>query len=192
MKWEEMEAAGTTEDGRLTPLDSSIKKTFLGPRPLSFDMKIKKLKKGDTKKVSSLLEDIFKGMSNIFPPHAIFSFIQENSEDEITRLMERNNRLYLVAEKDNEIIGVVHGYYYGDIFYITWIGVQEECRGSGVGSALLNGLEKRVCKRCHKIQMISAVDLGALRFYRRNGYECEGLLRKAWWGVDHYCLGKVL
>lgn len=155
-------------------------------------MKIEKLKKQDICKVSSLFVELFEGMYKVFPPHAIFSFIQENSEDEIIRLMERNNRLYLVAKKDNEIIGVVHGYYYGGIFYVTWIGVQEDCRGSGVGSALLNGLEKRVCKRCHKIQMISAVDLDALRFYKRNGYECEGLLRKAWWGVDHHYLGKII
>jgi len=160
--------------------------------PHFFDMKIEKLKKSDVGRVSSLLRELFFGMDKVFPKHALSNFDFENSEDEISRLMGRNNRIYLVAKDGNEIMGVAHGYHYGGVFYLVWLGVKEKFRGSGVGSALLRGLEKRVSKRCHKIYLISAVDLGALKFYEKNGYQCEGLLRKGWWSVDYYSLGKIL
>lgn len=155
-------------------------------------MKIGKLKTKDVKKTSSILEGIFSSMNKVFPKHAVSVFIYKNSESEILRLMQRNNRLYLVAKEDDKPIGVAHGYYYGGVFYLLWLGVKEEFRNSGVGSKLLREMEKRVRKRCHKIQLISAIDLGALRFYKRNGYQCEGVLRKAWWSVDYYNLGKIL
>lgn len=155
-------------------------------------MIIEKLKKENAKGLSHLFLDIFDEMASVFPKKAISAFKSENSESEIKRLMQRDNWLYLIARDGDSIVGVAHGYIYGGVFYLMWIGVRKDLRGGGMGRALLQGLEKEVAKSCHKIQLISATGLGALGFYEKNGYKEECILKNAWWGVDYHYLGKTL
>jgi ribosomal protein S18 acetylase RimI-like enzyme len=169
-----------------------MSKTFSGQKPHFLDIRVGKLKKKDAGRASVFLYDIFNKMSGVFPQYAILNFIHENREEKVLERMEKSKMVYLAAKEGDNVVGMAHGYIYGGIFYLIWIGVEERLRGSGLGTKLLKELERRIRKRCHKIHLISAVDLGVLSFYKKNGYSCEGLLRKAWWGVDYYSLGKIL
>jgi GNAT superfamily N-acetyltransferase len=155
-------------------------------------MIIEKLKKDDVKKTSAFLIKNFDDMRGIFPINAISAFKSENCESEIINLMKRDTRIYLVAKNENKVIGVAHGYIYGGVFYLVWLIIEKKSRKRGIGSSLLKKLEYELKGRCHKIHLISAVDLDARGFYEKNGYSCEGMLRKAWWNVDYHSLGKVL
>lgn len=62
--------------------------------------------------------------------------------------------------------------------YIQTIGVAPEMRGRGVGSAALRWAEKRIFKKHRNVLLcVSSFNRGALRLYRRLGYEVVGRLR---------------
>ena len=62
--------------------------------------------------------------------------------------------------------------------YLQAICVAPACRGQGVGTALVRWAEQRLFARQPNVFLcVSSFNRGALRFYRRLGYETAGRLR---------------
>ncbi len=93
--------------------------------------------------------------------------------------IESREAILLLAEKANEIIGVALGREYGGVCNLGFLGVKEEHRRKGVGTALLNKFVDEARKRnAHKLSLHTAPTLlPAIELYIRNGFIPEGFLR---------------
>ena len=81
-------------------------------------------------------------------------------------------KYFLVAENKGRILAcsVVEPLKYGVIGW--WFAVRKDARGQGVGSALLNELERTAKKDGkHFFLIYSKVGTEAVEFYRKRGYE---------------------
>lgn len=87
-------------------------------------------------------------------------------------------RKVLVAELGGRVVGYVVAYRHGRVAYIDSIAVEPECRGLGVGSKLLNELERELRGDGAVVAALSVKDSNkrALDFYLRNGYVLKGIV----------------
>jgi ribosomal protein S18 acetylase RimI-like enzyme len=91
---------------------------------------------------------------------------------EIQRKLQRDPDLFLIAELNNEIIGTIIGGYDGRRGMIYHLAVHADVREQGVGSLLLEEVEKRLqargCKKCYLL--VTADNIGAAQFYERRNW----------------------
>ena len=119
-------------------------------------------------------------------------------------ILDRNSLWHLLAAKLNKdriiltgcnregnIIGVLLGALNLDgVGTVNWLFVLPEYRKKGIARKMLSMVEKDFLKRgCHKLVVTSEI---ASEFYRKIGYEREGLLKNHWWGKNFYIFSKVL
>jgi len=92
---------------------------------------------------------------------------------EVARKLKRDPDLFLVAEEDNQIVGVIMGAWDGRRGWIHHLAVKKEWRNQGVGSTLLGEVEKRLkAKGCLKVNlMVLRENVDAQRLYARLGYQ---------------------
>jgi len=90
----------------------------------------------------------------------------------ISRMLERNPRLLLVAEMGEEVVGVVLGSYNGRIGLISRLMVHPNYRQMGVGSALLAELENRLHQLGCRIigLLVLEENRTAITVYEKRGY----------------------
>ena len=89
--------------------------------------------------------------------------------EEVQKKLQRDPDLFLVAEIDNEIIGTIIGGYDGRRGMIYHLAVRKNFRGRGVGTLLLDEVEKRLqakgCLKCYLL--ITADNPAAAQFYEQ-------------------------
>jgi len=103
---------------------------------------------------------------------------------EIQKKLERDPDLFLVAEEEGRIVGVVLGGFDGRRGMVYHLAVDPARRQGGLGRTLMEELEARLrSKGCLKYYLLVTHDnQGALDFYQQFGCERMGL----------YVLGKVI
>jgi ribosomal protein S18 acetylase RimI-like enzyme len=92
---------------------------------------------------------------------------------ELKKKVQRDPDLFLVAERDHQIIGTVLGGYDGRRGMIYHLAVLESYRKRGIGALLMKELEKRMkAKGCIRSYLLVTHDnLEAIRFYENMGWE---------------------
>jgi ribosomal protein S18 acetylase RimI-like enzyme len=117
---------------------------------------------GDYERVIRLWKTIEIGM-HIGPSDA---------PDEIKKKLERDPDLFLVAEKENEIIGTIIGAFDGRRGMIYHLAVHRDHRRQGIGQAMLAVVEERLkAKGCIKCLLVVVDDNeGAKNFYEECGW----------------------
>ncbi len=90
----------------------------------------------------------------------------------IRQKLERDPQLFLVAEEGDEIVGAVMGTYDGRRGYFYRLGVLPSRQGRGIGSALVEEVERRLAAMgCKKINVLVVEDNErAKALYRKLGY----------------------
>ena len=97
------------------------------------------------------------------------------------------------AEENKKIVGAASISFISGTCLIKELTVDKSAKNKGYGSALVKEIEKRAASNgCCKVWAYSAVLYNAKRFYEKNGYAEEGLLKNHFYGLDHYIFGKVL
>lgn len=93
----------------------------------------------------------------------------------IRRKLERQRELFLVAERENRVVGTVLGGYDGVRGWIYHLAVDPELRRRGIGRALMREVERRLARvGCPKLNLqVRAGNDGVVRFYERLGYAVE-------------------
>ncbi|MHB1293404.1 MAG: GNAT family acetyltransferase [Anaerolineae bacterium] len=93
--------------------------------------------------------------------------------EEIAKKLERDPDLFLVAEEDERVVGVIMGAWDGRRGWLHHLAVAEDYRDRGIGSALLRQVEERLrAKGCLKVNLLVHQDNeGARALYRRLGYK---------------------
>lgn len=89
----------------------------------------------------------------------------------------------LRAEEGGEILGAALLWQMGGVGYLSQLQVVSACRGSGIGSRLVQAFE-RECSRCHKLALKTYKDSASQRFYERLGYTVEAVVEQDIHGID--------
>jgi len=92
---------------------------------------------------------------------------------EIAKKLSRDPDLFLVAEEDDRIVGVIMGAWDGRRGWLHHLAVAPAYQGRGIGTALLAEVERQLrAKGCLKVNLLVHRDNeGARRLYQSLGYE---------------------
>jgi len=108
--------------------------------------------------------------------------------------IESKDGISLVAEENNEIVGVALGRVYAGICNLGFLGVKKEHRHKGSGASLLSKfIEVAREREAHKVWLFTSPNLSpAIKLYITNGFVPEGFLRKHTHGLDLIIYSKFL
>ena len=97
---------------------------------------------------------------------------RSDTPEEIQKKLERDPDLFLVAEKNKNIVGSVIGAFDGRRGMIYHLAVHNKFRGQGIGAMLLTEVEMRLqAKGCLKCLMHVLNDnTEAIQFYQNRGW----------------------
>jgi ribosomal protein S18 acetylase RimI-like enzyme len=111
-------------------------------------------------------------------------FSRSDETAEILKKLERDPDLFLVAERDGQVIGAVMGGFDGRRGLVYHLAVAPEARQHGIGAALMAEVEARLkAKGCLKSYLlVTRENADVLAFYRARGWEV----------MDMFLMGKVL
>lgn len=98
---------------------------------------------------------------------------RSDSLEEISKKVRHDPDLFLVAEKDGQVVGAVLGGFDGRRGLAYHLAVSPSLRRSGIGSALMQALEDRLFEKgCLRAYLLLTKDNpDALNFYQANGWE---------------------
>lgn len=98
---------------------------------------------------------------------------RSDSPQEIAKKLNRDPDLFLVAEKDDRIIGSVLGGFDGRRGIMYHLAVNPEFRNVGIGEKLMSVLEDHLrAKGCIRYYLLVTVDNDtAIDFYEKRGWE---------------------
>jgi ribosomal protein S18 acetylase RimI-like enzyme len=98
---------------------------------------------------------------------------RSDKPEELKKKIQRDPDLFLVAERDNQVIGTVLGGYDGRRGMVYHLAVLESYRKRGIGALLMKELEKRMkAKGCIRSYLLVTHDnLEAIHFYENMGWE---------------------
>lgn len=92
---------------------------------------------------------------------------------ELSKKLERDPNLFLVAEAEGQLVGAVLGGFDGRRGLVYHLAVAPAQRGQGIGTALMHELEARLrargCLRCYLLVTPDNPDV--VDFYRRLGWD---------------------
>ena len=93
--------------------------------------------------------------------------------EEIGKKCQRDPDLFLVAEVNGKMVGTVIGGFDGRRGLVYHLAVDASFRGQGIGSALMDELEKRLKEKgCLKYYLlVTPENTEAMQFYEKRGWE---------------------
>ncbi len=96
-----------------------------------------------------------------------------DERDEVAKKLMRDPDLFLVAEEEGRIVGVIMGAWDGRRGWLHHLAVARDARGRGIASALVTEVERRLrAKGCLKVNLlVFAGNEAARRLYARLGYD---------------------
>lgn len=103
---------------------------------------------------------------------------QNDPKKDIARKLQVQPELFLVAERDGQIVGTVMAGYEGHRGWINYLGVVPEYQRGGLGRQLMAEAETRLrAAGCPKINLqVRPDNRAAVAFYERLGFSVEGAI----------------
>ncbi len=134
-------------------------------------MRIREFRASDYKQVVSLWES------------SVLEIGRSDSLESLRRQSERDADLFLVAEENGSIVGVVLGRWEGRRGWINRLAVVPDLRHQDIGTLLVAEVEKRLkTKGCEKINLlIESNNSGVQEFYKKLGYSRDNLIFMEKW-----------
>jgi ribosomal protein S18 acetylase RimI-like enzyme len=95
-----------------------------------------------------------------------------DAQPEVAKKLARDPDLFLVAQAEGVVVGVIMGAWDGRRGWLHHLAVAQDYRDRGVASALVSEVEQRLrAKGCLKVNLlVQASNLAARRLYERLGY----------------------
>lgn len=108
---------------------------------------------------------------------------RSDSPEGLRRKLERDADLFLVAEENGRIVGVIMGCYDGRRGWINHLAVTPDQQGVSLGSHLVKEVEVRLkAKGCEKLNLlIEPTNEDVQAFYERLGYARDDLIFMEKW-----------
>ncbi len=151
----------------------------------------------DLPKIRDCLISVWKSLGEYLPESWINHELHHLQTDELTYLQQTDdsNRISLVAQVDDNIVGVILGRTgVWNVNHLNFMGVEPSHRRRGIGrNLLLNYLEILKQKGIHKVSLnTTSILKPAIRLYINQGFIPEGLLRREAHGLDVIIYSKFL
>jgi len=128
---------------------------------------------------SAVLDDL-KAIAKL--EEEVYTADRRWSYDDYLEDFESPDRLYLVYQEEETLVGYAAGYTEDDVFYITVITTDPRFRGKGIAKVLYQDLHDRA--KAHGVKFIKLeVDIAnevALNWYKRLGFTNEDYI------LDYY------
>ena len=107
-------------------------------------------------------------------------------------LLKQNNRFILAAWNKNKIVGILDAEQpFWGVCFCCWLMVAKQFQGKGIGTNLLEKLEKVASKKgVHMIYLFAYKR--NVPYYKKIGYQFVGNMKKSWSGQDNYIFTKLL
>ena len=98
--------------------------------------------------------------------------------EDIRRKLKVQPKLFLIAEKNGQVVGTVMGGYDGHRGWINYLAVKPKLQQSGIGRLLMEKIEIRLQKMgCPKINLqIRESNSSVAAFYERIGYSRDRVI----------------
>jgi ribosomal protein S18 acetylase RimI-like enzyme len=108
---------------------------------------------------------------------------RSDSLESLRKQLERDADLFLVAQEDNRIVGVVMGRWDGRRGWLNRLAVAPDQQGKDLGSLLVTEVERRLkAKGCEKVNLlIEGNNAGVQEFYGKLGYSRDNLIFMEKW-----------
>ena len=134
-------------------------------------MQIRQYKPGDYKQVLALWQASGLIMS------------RSDSRDSLQKQLKRDPELFIIAEENGRITGVVMGRWDGRRGWINRLAVAQKHRHHKLGSKLVEEVEQRLkAKGCEKVNLlIDGGNAGVQDFYKKLGYNNDDLIFMEKW-----------
>jgi ribosomal protein S18 acetylase RimI-like enzyme len=151
----------------------------------------------DLPKIRDCLISVWKSLGEYLPESWINRELHHLQTDELTHLKQSDepNRIVLVAEEDEKIVGVILGWTgEWNVNHLNFMGVEPSHRRRSIGrNLLLKYLEILQQKGIHKVSLnTTSILKPAIRLYIDQGFIPEGLLRREAHGLDIIIYSKFL
>ncbi len=100
---------------------------------------------------------------------------------------------FLAAYEGEELVGAAVYYTKAGVAHLSELLVAANCRGRGIGSALVSEFENRASRRgCHKLTLVTYWDERAVTFYRKHAFAVEAILYRDVFQVDMCQMAKFI
>lgn len=102
------------------------------------------------------------------------------------------NSFHIMAVADDEVIGVGRVHSVGDdVFQIRYMAVDEKYRNNGVGSAIIEAMEKQAALLGAKKIILNARE-NAIGFYQKKGYSIIAPAHSLFGVIKHFKMEKAV
>ena len=142
-------------------------------------MNIRKVNINDYDDVANLYTQLFDAEKG-FDDNIVDTYtIDEKVEKIIKKRIKSRKEIFLVAEIDNKIVGLIDGYiiesicYKEKVAYLDHLCVDEKYRNNDIGSKLIDEFSKKVEKKGAKYIKLNAFEenIPAVSLYTKYGFE---------------------
>ncbi len=103
-----------------------------------------------------------------------------------------SNAIHIVAIHDNKVVGVARLHFNSpEEAQVRYMAVDERYRGKGIGSKMLQMMEKMALNR-GAVKIILDARENAVEFYRKNGYEIVRPSKVLFGEIKHFLMEKKI
>lgn len=134
-------------------------------------MKVHKLKKQDTKDFIILFRTILGESFEYRSKDSKEKILKNWTQRKITRRLERDDYLIIVAEENNQIFGYLVAIIKGDTSFVRWMGVKKDFQGRGIGTKLIKFWENWAKRKEVKMLRLSTYLSKNVSIYQGLGFE---------------------
>jgi ribosomal protein S18 acetylase RimI-like enzyme len=158
------------------------------------DYQIKQLNSKDFEKFYTFAHDFVLNQFLDYPPVVRRKWFSiEFKKKELLEKLKEEKLIVLLAYDKDAIIGFSMIFLEdGGALYLSWLCVDEQYRGKGIGSSFLKRIETIALDNKRHFIYLSTENLRNIEYYKKRGFYLVGLRKEAWFGMDEYAMQKNL
>lgn len=151
------------------------------------------MKAEDAQETAELLDRVVSSL-DYYNERARREELAKYTKTQLLQIIQEEPDAVLVARWSGKIVGFCISYYDDGLIWLSWFGVDDACRGQGVGRTLLEALEATAGRRhAHKIWCDTRVpNEKSARVLVAAGFQRLTMLKNHWYGQDFYLWEKPL
>lgn len=154
---------------------------------------VRKLVKKDLLRVVEMLNIALDNDFGHYQKRTVVAYKKLSDIKYYTKVLQRKSAITLGAFEKNKLIGFISlENKDGGVGFVEWFIVDKVYRGKGIGTALMNRLEKEALRKYYHYLYLYTETRKNIEFYKKRGFAYVGLQKKSWFGEDEHMMQKIL